>query len=266
LTGASAWVRFPVTVPQAGGLQIAFDWNYVTRECPNDPVYNDFLTVDFTDATGARVLNLVYRDTFSNTLAGPAQTPDATFIVPWPALCWPTAVTREEVPIGAPKTTTVAIPASLQGQSLWFEVNVGNATDISFASYAYLDNVRWIGGPPAPLRIQLGQPFGSGSFRVVDTGLAIGVQTLNLFSLEPAPGGVGTGPYLGLWTATPANLIAQATVPIGTLPFSFVATTATLVYGPLTNAPVGLQVEAVAVEIIGNALGRVSPVAALTTQ
>jgi hypothetical protein len=79
-----------------------------------------------------------------------------------------------------------------------------------------------------------------------------------------APGGVGTGPYLGLWTANVNNLIAQAFVTIGTLPFRFFAPGPTLVYGPLGGAPIGLTVEVVAFEFTGVAIGRVSPVAALT--
>ncbi len=54
---------------------------------------------------------------------------------------------------------------------------------------------------PAPLGLTIGQPAGAGTFRVDTIGLLDGRETFHAFSLEPAPGGPGTGPYLGLHTA-----------------------------------------------------------------
>jgi hypothetical protein len=119
--------------------------------------------------------------------------------------------------------------------------------------------------PTSSLGLVIGQPGGSGTFRLVNMGLLTGTETFNAFSLEPAPGGPGTGPYLGLYTAFPAQLIAQVLVPAGTLPFHYVAVRPKFQFDVTSGIPPGLMVEMVAFEIGGGILGRVSPVATTVT-
>jgi hypothetical protein len=119
--------------------------------------------------------------------------------------------------------------------------------------------------PTAPLSLAIGQPAGSGSFRLDNAGLLPGVDTFNAFSLEPAPGGPGTGPYLGLYTASLPSLIAEVLVPAGTLPFHFIAVRPAFRLNIPSGIPSGLTVEMVAFEIVNGAIGRVSPVATTVT-
>jgi hypothetical protein len=118
--------------------------------------------------------------------------------------------------------------------------------------------------PTAPLSLAIGQP-GPGSFGLVNGGLLNGVDSFNAFSLEPAPGGPGTGPYLGLYTAFPAQLIAEVLVPPGTLPFHFIAVRPSFQFSVPSGVPPGLTVEMVAFEIVNGAIGRFSPVATTVT-
>lgn len=118
---------------------------------------------------------------------------------------------------------------------------------------------------PAALGLAIGQPAGSGTFRLDNTGLLSGVDTFNAFSLEPAPGGPGSGPYLGLYTAFLPNLIAEVLVPPGTMPFHFIAVRPSFQLNVPSGIPVGLTVEMVAFEIVNGVLGRVSPVATTVT-
>jgi hypothetical protein len=118
---------------------------------------------------------------------------------------------------------------------------------------------------PAPISLAIGQPGGSGTFRVSTSGLLTGTDSFHVMSLEPAPGGPGSGPYLGLHTAFPANLIAQVALPRGALPFHFTAVRPTFSFQIAAGVPPGLTVEMIALEVTGGTLGRVSPVATVTT-
>jgi hypothetical protein len=119
--------------------------------------------------------------------------------------------------------------------------------------------------PVGVLGLSIDQPAGSGTFRLKNSWLLPGVDTFNAFSLEPAPGGPGSGPYLGLYTAFPSQLIAEVLVPPGTLPFHFIAVRPSFRLNVPSGIPPGLTVEMVAFEIVGGALGRVSPVATTVT-
>lgn len=119
--------------------------------------------------------------------------------------------------------------------------------------------------PTAPLVLTIGQPAGSGTFRLDNAGLRDGVETFNAVSLEPAPGGPGTGPYLGLYTIYLNQLLAEVLVPPGTLPFHYVAVRPTFQLSVPSGIPPGLTVEMVAFELVNGSLGRVSPVATALT-
>lgn len=260
--GTSARLRIPMVLAAGATLTVQFDWTYVSLECPNWAPFNDFVTVDLTDASGVRLANLMYRDTFS-PLVTPALTPNQSGVVPF-SIC---AGGREEPPAGQPKTTTFAVPAALAtGQTAYFEVNVGDANDVSFPGYLWIDDVRLSGGPPGTLGATLSQPWGTGSLRLVESGLVAGTEMFTGVSFEPAPGGPGTGPYLGLWTSNVAVLVAQVSLPLGSIPFHYVPSGPTLTVGPLFGVPVGLPVELVAAEWTGTSFGRVSSVASITTQ
>jgi hypothetical protein len=220
--------------------------------------------VNLTNAAGLQLVwpNLLYIDTFSPImLSTPGATPNESGSVP-PGC----NQVREAQPVGVPKTTTVALPSSLNGQTVYLEADVGNVLDHSFDGYAWIDDIRLLGGSPGTLGLSLAQPLGPGSIRIVDTGVVAGVETFNAISLEPAPGGVGTGPYLGLWTANVNLLIGQVLAPVGTQPFHVLPISPTYTFGPLTNIPAGLTIEMVAFEWNGSVFGRTSTVAALTTQ
>jgi hypothetical protein len=85
---------------------------------------------------------------------------------------------------------------------------------------------------PGP-RLSLTQPGGPGTgVAVGNTYLSPGAEYFNVFSLEPAPGGVGTGPYLGLYASDPSALLMQIMLPVGAAPFHFVAASPTASFGP----------------------------------
>jgi hypothetical protein len=119
--------------------------------------------------------------------------------------------------------------------------------------------------PQAALTVAMSQPAGPGTFRLDDGGLLPGTHVFNLVSLEPAPGGPGTGPYLGLFTANVNGLLAQVLAPAGTLPFHLVAVHPTFQLEIPSGVPAGLTVEVVAFEFANGVLGRVSSVASHVT-
>jgi hypothetical protein len=256
-------MRYPATLPTSGTITLQFDWTYVSLECPNSAAFNDFLTIDLTNAAGVRLANVLYRDTFSTGYASPAVTPSQSGTVP-PTYC-PNGGS-EVAPAGQPKTAFFPVPAQLAGQNVYFEISVGDVNDVSFSGYLWIDNVRLTGGGAGTLSLHLSQPTGTGSFRLVDANVAPGVELLNGISLEPAPGGVGTGPYLGLWATNVNALLAQVTMPVGAQPFHVLPSSPTYVFSMASGVPFGLTVEAVAFEWTGSTIGRVSVVAALTTQ
>ena len=84
-----------------------------------------------------------------------------------------------------------------------------------------------------------------------------------MFSFEPAPGGVGTGPYLGLWASSLNTLLAQLQLPLGSPPFHYLATATAQAFGPY-GAPPGFYVECVAIGLTAGVLPGVSAVAGYT--
>lgn len=74
---------------------------------------------------------------------------------------------------------------------------------------------------PAPT-LAVWQPGGPGALTAVSGyGLYAPYEYRAVFSLELAPAGLGSGPYLGLFASDPSTLVAQLLVPAGTHPFSF---------------------------------------------
>jgi hypothetical protein len=106
------------------------------------------------------------------------------------------------------------------------------------------------------------QPGGAGGLvSVTNSNLVAGGVYFNLMSLEPCPGGPGTGPFLGLCASTPSALqflIGQTLLPLGTPLFHFGAITPYSVWGPYSLPPI--TVDAVAIAMTNGLIGGVSPV------
>jgi hypothetical protein len=113
--------------------------------------------------------------------------------------------------------------------------------------------------------ILFAQPGPGAGVTVTSANLTPGREYFDVFSFEPAPGGLGTGPYLGLHASNVSTLLAQFLMPLGSPPFHFVAATPTMTFGPFP-APPGLVVEAVSFDFTGGLLGCVSPVRTITVQ
>ena len=116
--------------------------------------------------------------------------------------------------------------------------------------------------------IGLSQPGGPGTPITIDNGYLIpGNEYYNIFSLDLCPAGPGTGPYLGLCATTLANvqfIVLQASLPVGSPPFHFVATASSVSWGPYTVGPGTL--DAVCLDVTGGVLGSYSPVTRITIQ
>jgi hypothetical protein len=99
---------------------------------------------------------------------------------------------------------------------------------------------------------------------LIETGLVSGREYCTVGTLdEPCPGGVGTGPYIGLCTTNLNGLIAQALSPLGTLPFHYLAAECSFTFGPV-GLPPGLVLQVLCFDFTGGVLGAVSPVCSYT--
>ena len=98
---------------------------------------------------------------------------------------------------------------------------------------------------PARPRLTIVQPGGSGSgVSLLDSALQTGFDTYNIISLEPAPGGPGSGPFAGLYASNINTLLTQFFLPVGAVPFHFTAPGATATFGPYTGVlPAGTVIE-----------------------
>jgi hypothetical protein len=115
---------------------------------------------------------------------------------------------------------------------------------------------------PTPPTLALLQPGGPGSpVFVANDDLLHDHEIYNVFSFEPCPAGVGTGPYGGLCFSDPTILLTQLTFPLGTPPFHVTATTRSLSFGPYLLPP--LVAEGVCVDVTTLCL---SPAVSLTIQ
>ena len=112
---------------------------------------------------------------------------------------------------------------------------------------------------PLP-RLRISQPAGPGTgVEIANFWTIPGHEYYNIASLNPCPGGVGSGPYGGLCFNNPADLVTQALLPIGAVPFHYVAGGTSAVFGPFP-LPAGLAFEAITVDVTGGVIGCLSPV------
>jgi len=108
------------------------------------------------------------------------------------------------------------------------------------------------------------QPGGPGQPVFITSGnLFPGAEVFNVLSVEPCPGGPGTGPFLGLCASDPNTLFSQVALPLGFQPFHFLATGPSATFGPYP-APAGLVVEGVCFILTGSGISGVSAVSSLT--
>jgi hypothetical protein len=116
--------------------------------------------------------------------------------------------------------------------------------------------------------IGLSQPAGPGTPITLNNAyLTPGNEYFNIFSLDLCPAGPGTGPYLGLCATTLANaqfILLQASLPLGSPPFHFIAPTSSVSWGPYTVGPGTL--DALCLEVTGGVLGSYSSVTRITIQ
>ncbi|MAG56735.1 MAG: hypothetical protein CMJ83_10630 [Planctomycetes bacterium] len=260
--GDTGNVRRTVTLPTGGTVSVSFDFTYVTPECPNgnnggSPAYNDWFSVDLVDpATGLSVLNLVYRDTWSTQLVGPAFSPHEGGSIT-SSFC--TNTLEESVP-GTVHTVSVAVPAALHGMTLDFVAQVGDGNDAAFNSWFYLDNVQAGGGPPpaGPLTVDI-VSVGAGMYQL-DIDAPMTVATGNYYRLYVLISGTpatptGSGSFLGLnFDAVTASILQ---LPLGAAPLHFQMTASSWSFGPFAGAP-GLTIDYLGVGILGASIAEIT--------
>jgi subtilisin family serine protease len=160
-------------------------------------------------------------------------------------------------------SVVVSIPAGATiGQIIQHTV-AASSSRVAFANDAIVLTTRVVSAAPA---LMLSQPTGpSGAIMVRHENLIPGHEYYNVFSFDPCPGGIGTGPWLGLCTASLETLIAQILLPPSAPPIHYVATSTSHEFGPyyLTS---GLSVAGVLFDHTGQVLQGVSPVAAYVVQ
>lgn len=100
---------------------------------------------------------------------------------------------------------------------------------------------------------------------ITSSGLFVGGEYYNLFSLDLCPEGPGYGSVLGFCPTSLAFLASQFTTPVGTPPFHYMATAPTQTFGPVPVVP-GITFDAVCFERNNGFVGCASPVIRYTTR
>ena len=114
--------------------------------------------------------------------------------------------------------------------------------------------------------LALTQPAGPGTgIFITDTALVAGHDYVNVFSLEACLGAPGSGPWFGLCASDPLFLLWQIGLPVGSVPFHFMAGSTSAVFGPYALPP-GIALDGLAVDLTGGTISGVSPVARLLVQ
>jgi hypothetical protein len=169
-------------------------------------------------------------------------------------------------PIAPGATAAFAVPVAIPAAAPTFATTSFNATATSQAYVSSSAQVTFtVTVVASNLTLSLAQPAGPGTGVVINAGGQVpGEEMFLVFSFEPAPGGLGSGPYLGLWASSLSLLLAQIELPLGSPPFHYLATATTETFGPF-GAPPGLHVECVAIGLAAGVLHGVSAVAGYTT-
>jgi Domain of unknown function (DUF5122) beta-propeller len=116
---------------------------------------------------------------------------------------------------------------------------------------------------PSRPSIGFGQPAPGAPVTVIEQNLIPGQEYFSIFSLQPCGGGPGTGPYVGLCTNNLQSLLDQINLPAGAVPFHFIASASTEIFGPFPGIP-PLVVDAINVHL--TPLGCPSQVTRFTVQ
>jgi hypothetical protein len=112
--------------------------------------------------------------------------------------------------------------------------------------------------------LSLSQVAGSGIL-ISDQHLLAGHEYFNVFSTVACSGPPGSGPWVGLCAPDPTPLFLQFQLPLGALPFHFVAGAPAVAFGPYP-APPGLVIDGVCFDFTGATLGCRSPVSRIVVQ
>lgn len=112
------------------------------------------------------------------------------------------------------------------------------------------------------------QPGPGAPVSVVNANLTPGREYYNLVSIDPCPGGPGTGPGPFGSCLSPQGLqflTQQLQMPVGTGPFHFIAPSSYVAWPAMTGLP-PITVDAICIDVTGGTVGPVSPVVRITVQ
>ena len=181
----------------------------------------------------------------------------------WPASLAPGATLTPTVAPGATHLVGIDVTVPVTAAIGANDTVQLTATSTHFASATHTASTTITAAPLAPaLSITQASPGAPVSASL--TNLLAGHNYHVIFSAEPCPTGLGTGPYLGICTADINGIIAQLALPAGSVPFHIVATTNNMSLGSY-GLPPGLTIEAVCFDYTNAALLGVSPVATVST-
>lgn len=88
---------------------------------------------------------------------------------------------------------------------------------------------------------------GFSDLTLINTNLTPGHEIWNIYSWQPCPGGLGTGPFLGLCFVSLGDVMPQLTTPLGIPPFHFLADNCSMTFGPFP-VPTGITIDIVTVD------------------
>ena len=112
-------------------------------------------------------------------------------------------------------------------------------------------NYNFVGATPMPVVTALSVPNvanpGMSDFTLTNSSLTPGHEIWNIWSWQPCPGGLGTGPFLGLCFASLGDVMPQLTTPLGIPPFHYLADNCSMTFGPFM-VPSGIPIEIVTVD------------------
>ena len=115
------------------------------------------------------------------------------------------------------------------------------------------------------IEVSFSQPGGPGApVFVSNANLLAGNEYFNFVSLQPCPGGPGSGPLLGLCSSDLTFLLNQLALPVGSEPFHVLAPQSSFTMGPFQAPP--LTLEAVCVGFGAAGFSPVSPVTQFVVQ
>jgi hypothetical protein len=251
VSGNATEVRIPIP---AGSSIVSLSWNFFNAEGSPQTTFNDGVSIDIVDASGAAVANLAYADT-NTALSGSA--------------C---SIAGEIAPAGV-KAVFVSLPASMPSCS-YVSIAVWNGGDNSYSSKALIDNVAFdssaagcavpcipVGGAPS---LAASSPFGiPGSLLVSMNALPAGGTYLLAVTFNA--GTYPNGWFYGLDIPI-SDLGAQinAGFPFSGPISSAACSLGQASIGPFFGAPTGLTFYAVAVAVPAGSLAG-SPTAVTNT-